>query len=126
MLVKIKDLLLVSALLVATSSLGFAKGESISTSEAGNYIGQNATVCGEVASTKFAERTKGQPTFLNLDAPYPHQKFTVVIWGNKREAFGSPEIAYKGKAICATGLVENYKGTPEIIAEEPSQITVSQ
>jgi hypothetical protein len=30
------------------------------------------------------ERTRRQPTFLNLDAPYPQHIFTVVVWGESR------------------------------------------
>jgi len=38
------------------------------------------TVCGKAASAHYADRRKGQPTFLNLGEPYPHEVFTVVIW----------------------------------------------
>lgn len=37
-------------------------------------------MCGVVASTKHVSTSKGRPTFLNLDKPYPDQPFTVVIW----------------------------------------------
>ena len=50
-------------------------------------LGQKATVCGIVASATFLSRSKGQPTFLNLDQPYPRQIFTAVIWGKDREYF---------------------------------------
>ena len=33
-----------------------------------------------MASEHFAARSKGQPTFINLDAAYPHQVFTILIW----------------------------------------------
>jgi len=61
-----------------------------STSEAKEHFGETATVCGEVVSARYADSTKGQPTFLNLDKPYPNQVFTVVIWGNNRSKFGTP------------------------------------
>ena len=50
-------------------------------------LGQNATVCGIVVTATFSGRSKGQPTFLNLDQPYPCQIFTAVIWGKDREYF---------------------------------------
>jgi hypothetical protein len=62
-----------------------------STSEAKEHYGVTATVCGEVVSTRYATSTKGQPTFLNLDKPYPNQVFTIVIWGNNRSKFGTSE-----------------------------------
>jgi hypothetical protein len=39
--------------------------------EAHAHIGETAMVCGEVVSTRYASSTKGHPTFLNLDKPYP-------------------------------------------------------
>ena len=29
-------------------------------------------------------RQQGQPTFLNLDDPYPKEVFTISIWGSER------------------------------------------
>jgi hypothetical protein len=100
-----------------------AQENTITAADADKYVGQKATVCGIVASATFSSRSKGQPTFLNLDQPYPRQIFTAVIWGKDRSYFGSsPEIAYRGKRICVTGLVKLYKGKPEIIVILPSQV----
>jgi len=63
-----------------------------------------ATVCGVVASARYASQSSGQPTFLNLDEPYPRQVFTIVIWGSARASFPEPpEQAYSDKRICVTG-----------------------
>ena len=70
------------------------------------------TVCGTVASTNFAARSKGQPTYLNLDRPYPNQVFTVLIWGSDRPKFGAPETTLMGKKLCATGTIKAYRGKP--------------
>jgi len=96
--------------------------KKLTTAEAKEHYGKTATVCGEVVSTRYADSTKGQPTFLNLDKPYPNQIFTIVIWGNNRNKFGAPENDYKGKRICATGKITAYAGLPEIVADEPKQI----
>ncbi|MEW6141613.1 MAG: hypothetical protein AB1597_00445 [Chloroflexota bacterium] len=83
------------------------------------------TVYGPVASTTYAARSNGQPTFLNLGRPYPNQGFTVVIWGRDRSKFpSSPEKFYEGKTISVTGLIEEYRDVPEIIVTSPSQIEV--
>jgi len=63
------------------------------------------------------------PTLLHLDKPYPQQPFTIVIWGNDRPKFGTPEVEYKGKRVCTTGLITEFRGTPEIVAKDASQIT---
>ena len=107
------------------TSLCLAEGKKINAREAASYIGKNVTVCGAVASAKYAFRSKGQPTFLNLDEPYPHQIFTVLIWGSDRPAFAKPEIYYSGKNICVNGDIKMYRGTPEIIARNPDQIKLN-
>ena len=43
----------------------------LSAKEAKDHVGEQAKVCGVVASAHFAYRSKGSPTFLNLDEPYP-------------------------------------------------------
>jgi hypothetical protein len=91
--------------------------------DAANHIGEVATVCGTVASTNFAIRSKGQPTYLNLDRPYPNQVFTILIWGSDRPKFGTPETTLMGKRVCATGTIKEYRGKPEIVATDPRQLT---
>jgi len=95
-----------------------------SASEAKDHVGENATVCGAVASTRYAASSRGQPTFLNLDQPYPNQIFTILIWGNDRSKFGRPEVEYRNKRVCVTGTISLYRGVPEIIATVPSQIEI--
>lgn len=97
---------------------------SISAREARNHVGEQARVCGAVASTHYAATSRGRPTFINLDEPYPSQVFTVVIWGEDRAKFGRPEAAYSAKHICVTGTIKLYRGIPETIVREPSQISV--
>ena len=82
------------------------------------------TVCGLVVSSKFAMRSKGQLTFLNLDSPYPNPIFTVVIWGKDRPKFGKPDLAFAGKRICVSGLIADNEGRPEMMATDPAQITL--
>jgi DNA/RNA endonuclease YhcR with UshA esterase domain len=98
----------------------------ITAAEAKNHIGERATVCGNVVSTRYAARSKGNPTFLNLDEPYPRQVFTILIWGSDRSKFGDPEARYGNKRVCVTGLIKDYKGVPEVVAEQPSQIEIQK
>ena len=109
------------ALLIVQPALAQKK---VTAAEAKDHIGETATVCGNVVSTRYAASTRGQPTFLNLDKPYPNQIFTVVIWGSNRNKFGAPEVDYKGKRICATGKITEYRGIPEVSADTPAQIIV--
>jgi len=117
-------ILLIFVFLICTSS-SIAQQEYINPIDAHKYIGMEKTVCGTVASATYAIRSKGRPTFLNLDQPYPNQIFTVVIWGPDRNNFKNPpETFFRGKTICVTGIIESYRGKPEIIVRSPDQITV--
>ena len=111
---------------LATWPLLSAQAGHLTATEAKNHIGERATVCGQVVSTHYAARTKGSPTFLNLDEPYPKQIFTILIWGNDRPKFGDPETKYGNKKVCVTGLIKDNGGVPEVVAEQPSQIEVQR
>ena len=114
-------LILFAFLIWASDSI--AQQEYVNPIDAHKYIGMEKTVCGTVASATYAVRTKGRPTFLNLDQPYPKQIFTVLIWGSDRNKFQNPpETSFRGKRICVTGIVEDYRGKSEIVVRSPDQI----
>ena len=120
---------IILATLLALSVLGLnahADGQSarFSAKEASSHVGEYATVCGKVVSTKYADRSNNQPTFLNLDKAYPDHIFTIVIWGDDRPAFGKPERIYSGKKACAKGRISQYKGRPQIVATSPEQLWI--
>ncbi len=91
-----------------------AQTKKITATEAKDHIGETRTVCGKLASTHFAAKSKGQPTFLNLDEPYPKEVFTILIWGSDRAKFGAPETKYRDARVCVTGKITSYRGKPEI------------
>ncbi len=117
----VASLVIAATLCIWTQTFG---ADNITASEAKNHIGETATVCGEVASTRYAASSRGQPTFINLNKPYPNQVFTVLIWGSDRAKFGNAEAIYRGKSVCVTGTIKEYRGVPEIIANEPSQVKI--
>src|SRR5262249_16348468 len=98
----------------------------LTSAQAKNHIGERATVCGNVVSAHYAARTKGNPTFLNLDELYPKQIFTILIWGSDRPKFGDPKNKYANKKVCVTGTIKDYRGVPEVVAEQPSQIEIQK
>jgi len=99
-----------------------AQARKLTAAEAKDHVGERATVCGQVVSTRYADRSKGQPTFLNLDKPYPNEIFTILIWGGDRSKFGQPETKYAHQKVCVTGVIKSYRELPEIEATEPEQI----
>lgn len=118
----VRNALFVAMLLLLAVSV-YGAGRTIAAKEAANHVGKHGTVCGTVASARFASRSRGQPTFLNLDRPYPNHIFTIVIWGSDRLKFNdAPETHYQQKAVCVTGTINAYRGRPQIIAKNPDQI----
>jgi hypothetical protein len=99
-----------------------AAEKSVGPKDAMAHVGESATVC-VVASAKFAVNSRSQPTFLDFDRPYPNAIFTAVIFGDDRPKFGSPETTLGGKRICVTGQIRDYRGKPEIILHDPSQLS---
>jgi DNA/RNA endonuclease YhcR with UshA esterase domain len=95
----------------------------LSPEDAAGHVGETATVCGLVASAKFAANSCSQPTFLDLGKPYHNAVFTAVIFGDDRPKFGTPETSLRGKRICLTGQIRDYRGRPEIILNDPNQLT---
>ena len=86
----------VFSLLLLCAIATTAQTNKITAAEAKEHVGETRTVCGKVASTHFASKSKGEPTFLNLDEPYPKEVFTILIWGSDRAKFGAPgtELIY--------------------------------
>ena len=117
---RVSALLIVTLVLMVTLSALAEK--TLTATEAKDRIGEQATVRGNVVSTRYAESSRGSPTFLNFDQPYPNEVFTLLIWGSDRSKFGDPETSYRGKRICITGKISDYKGVPEIAANAPSQV----
>ena len=116
---------IVSTLVSLFLLLSLSYSQTIPASQASQFIGKSKTVCGFVAGTKYSRKSKGQPTFLDIDASYPDQVLTVLIWDSDRGNFDTaPDVLYLKKSICVTGKIQLYKGKPEIVVSEPSQIEV--
>ena len=78
-----------------------SQATEIPAAEAKSHIGEHASVCGKVSSERTATNAKGSPTFINLDAAYPNQIFTILIWGEDKPNIG--ELPPEGSHACATG-----------------------
>ncbi|HEU5457643.1 MAG TPA: hypothetical protein VFU68_03410 [Terracidiphilus sp.] len=103
---------MVFALVLASSAL---MAQTLTTSEAAKHTGERETVCGMIAGEHTAASSRGTPTFINLDQPYPHPVFTLLIWGNDRSKVGA--VPESGR-ICATGVITEYRGSPEIVLRD--------
>ena len=103
-----------------------AQTAHLTAEQAKDHVGENATVCGKVVDSHYASRSRGEPTFLNLDKRYPDQIFTIVVWGSDRPKFGDPEAKYGNKDVCVTGKITSYRGVPETTAHDPDQIEIRE
>jgi Protein of unknown function (DUF3761) len=97
------------------------QAQVLKTSDAKDHVGENATVCGLVASEHTAAGRPGEPTFLNLDRPYPNQTFTVLMWNSDKASVG---VIPKTGRICVKGTISLYKGIPEIVAHSSADLYV--
>ena len=91
---------------------------------------------GIVVRTFYAGTSKGKPTFLDFHDPYQGW-FSCVIWEEDREtnapvrdkfieAFPpDPETYFLNKKVRVRGKINIYKGSPEMVLNEPSQIWIA-
>lgn len=117
-------ILLAITLFAFTSFHNISAQKQISIDSVAAYIGQNVTICSKVHSTHI---TKGEKpvTYLNLGAPYPAQKLTIVIFHKDRSNFPvDPSEHYNKKNVCLSGELTLYEERPQIIIKLPSQITI--
>ncbi|MCD6094725.1 thermonuclease family protein [bacterium] len=92
---------------------------------AGKYLGKKVIIEGKIADTY--RHLKSNTIFLNFEKPYPNQCFTGVIFSSDLYKFvQNPEDYYLNKTVRIVGEIKEYKGKPEIILKDPSQIEVGE
>lgn len=99
-----------------------AHADPLAPEDASKHVGEKTTVCGVVASAKYAAQSGGRPTFLDFGKPYPDAIFTALILGTDRPKFGTPEKTVPGKQVCVSGEIKLYRGKPEILLTDPKQL----
>jgi hypothetical protein len=72
----------------------------LSPENAAGHIGETATVCGVVASSKYEANVRSQPTLLDLGKPYPEAIFTAVIYGDIDRNSGPPRHHFAANELC--------------------------
>ena len=106
------------ALLLLARTVGAS--DPIPWSEAGSHAGQNVTVEGDVAAASST------PDQLVLEfAPGDTSAFRVVlIIPMMTDLPRFPERLYQGKRIRASGVVQRFRGRPEMVLRSPGQIEI--
>jgi hypothetical protein len=88
-------------------------------------VGDTIKFCGKVFTARLMERSAKTPTFINIDAAYPNQVLTLVVWGEDRKNFkNQPEEFYLNKKVCIVGKLETFKDQLQIVIHSEEQLTV--
>ncbi|MCX7589673.1 MAG: thermonuclease family protein [Patescibacteria group bacterium] len=89
---------------------------------ASKYYNQEIIVEGKIVSVY---RSKTNTIFLNFGKNYPNNCFTAVIFNSDQKNFmDNLENYYENKIVRIRGIIKEYKGKPEIILKNQSQIEV--
>lgn len=121
----------------STSTSAACGSQYIPSSEAGQHLGEEGTVCGRVVDYQYITGDPRKPTLLLFDQGAVVERgssisdqqipetFTVVIWREDSGKFpANPGSVYSGKTVCVTGPIESHNGSPAIIAHDQSQLQV--
>ncbi len=107
------------AAITLLSAPGLLAQNIIPAKNAAKYFGHKIKVCDKV----YSSSNTSDGTLLYLGEEYPKQLLTLIIKTADLSKFkGHPDIDFKGKDICITGVVVAAKGKPEIIVTDPKQI----
>jgi DNA/RNA endonuclease YhcR with UshA esterase domain len=83
------------------------------------HVGETVTIEGAVSEVHHA--ASGRATFIDMGGRYPNNPFGAVIFKDDADKF--PNIdTLTGKVIDITGRVKDYKGSCEIIVNDPAQL----
>jgi len=100
-----------------------------------NHPERTVVVEGTVVRSYHAAASRGKPTFLDFHDPYEGY-LKCIIWETDGEtgqpvragfvqAFPpDPETYFLGKRVRVRGRIEIYRGDPEIVLRDPSQIWI--
>ena len=120
---------LAAALFLASGVVSFlappaaagAEEATITDKEAVAYVGRTVAVTGVIANV-FTSRAGN--SFLNFGRPHPDQTLSAVIFRDAAARFGDP-AKWEGKKVVVRGRIKLYNGRPEIILDQPSQISLA-
>eukprot|EP01037_Dinobryon_pediforme_P016262 gene16262-16441_t len=89
--------------------------------DAAKHLNEKVTICDSIFNVKYL--TQADITLIDVGGEHPNELLTLVIKGDDRKKFKTPpEKSLKGKKVCITGQIVDYKGKPEIVITDPEQI----
>jgi hypothetical protein len=117
-----KKILILIALLF--SSFAFSQ-DTISASQAKNYIGKEVVLKGRITSFRLASEGKST-NLINIDRAYPDQIFTIVVTNQYLSDNKIDIESAKGRFILVKGTVSVYDKDPKKIPQifNPSEFQI--
>jgi DNA/RNA endonuclease YhcR with UshA esterase domain len=118
-----KKLILLTGLILSVCAARSFGQTTIAAKDVAKHINEKVTICDKVYGGKFLSNPN--ITLIDLGGNHPNELLTLYIKGDDRKKFKvAPEDALRGKNVCVTGKVIDYKGKPEIVITDPDQIKV--
>jgi DNA/RNA endonuclease YhcR with UshA esterase domain len=97
---------------------GQTSAQTVTPADAHSHVDQTVTVEGAVSNV---HKIPSGITFIDMGGKYPDNTFTAVILAADTAKF--PDMtSLNGKTVDVTGKVQLYKGKPEILLTDTSQI----
>jgi TonB family protein len=97
----------------------------INVKDIGQFIGDSVLFCSKVFNTRYFESSADKPALLDLNETFSSQPLNAVVWEQDRKNFSNaPELLYKNKEVCISGVVVLQNNLPQITLHRREQITV--
>ncbi len=113
--------------LISFISFNAFSQETITASQAKDFVGKEVFLMGKVASTKPTATTKGEPMlYLNIDKDYPDNDLVVVIFSQVLAKIRFTEKELQNKSVKVKGIISIFKEKPQIILQNEADLTIVQ
>ena len=112
---------------LALSISNFAQAQPndmIRAHEAKVHVGEYAMVCGVIASANYMKNSRGGPTYLNFDKPYPDDEFSAILFKKNRKSFQVKPETLTGYKACVYGKIKLNRGKAQIELVKENQLSV--
>lgn len=99
--------------------------QAISAEMAKDFIGKHKTIKGKIVRITFKDNLNGNPTYIDIDKPFPYTSFNAVIWERDLNFF-TPAFKEKliNQDVYISGKIKKYKGKPQITITSKDQIRI--
>lgn len=119
-----KHLLIAILTFFLSNGLQAQPDDMVRAHEAIEHRGEYAMVCGVIADANYLEDSRGGPTYLNFDKPYPDHDFSAIIFRKNRKNLEIAPETLTGYKACVYGKVKVHRGKAQIEIVKQQQLSV--